>query len=85
MYLFMSHDGVQNLKIDGIVQTSDILLPLSTGVEFIKSITNTVEQQILNTMLVGDTLYHSVQVGDKIVKKKDGRDIPMGQGRSGDG
>ena len=50
-YSFVSHDGVRSLKADSTVRTSDIL-PSSTGVEFIKSITDTVEQSILNTMPV---------------------------------
>ena len=64
------------LKADGTVRTSDIV-PSSTGIEFIKSITDMVEQGILNTMTVGDTLYRDGQ-------EKDSGDVPMGRGRSGD-
>ena len=80
---FVSHAGVRTLKADGTVRTSD-LLPSSTGDEFIKSITDTVEQRILNTMPVGDTPYRDVQVGDTTVKRKtavtfrwDGEDLVM--------
>ena len=84
MYSFVSHDGVRSLRADGTVRTSDIL-PSSMGVEFIKSITDTVEQRIFNTMPVGDTLYCDIQVGDATVKRKTAMTFRWGGGRSGDG
>ena len=52
----------------GVLRLTDIS-PLSTGVEFVKKMTDTLEQKIQDSLQVGDTLYRDVQVGDDTVKR----------------
>ena len=44
--------------------------PSSSGVEFVKKMTDTLEQKMQDSLQVGDTLYRDVQVGDETVKRK---------------
>ena len=71
MYSFEYHDvhGSRSRRRNGTVRAKD-LTPLSTGVELVKKIIHTVEQRILDTLPVRETLYKNVTVGSKTVRRK---------------